>query len=108
MQDFTNAAASLVGTDQLNAFMADCVALEHVRVFRRLLVVRCGIVALAIAVGGLMLGLLHSFAYWFSVGIFVLAPVGTWIVEIRRQRSLSRKLHHLSAGATDVVVPPSS
>ena len=78
--------------EQLNAVAADCVALEQIRVFRQLLVVRCGIVTLAIAVSGLLLGLLHTFAYWFSVGIFAGAPAATWIVERRRERSLRKKV----------------
>ena len=78
-------------------------ALEHVRVFRQLLVTRCGFIALAIAVGGLGLGLLHSFAYWFSVGVFVLAPASAWVVEHRWARRLSRRLDHLSGEVTDVV-----
>jgi len=39
-----------------------------------------------------LLGLLHSFAYWFSMGIFVLAPAGAWIVERRQERSLRKKV----------------
>lgn len=83
--------------------MADCVALEHVRVVRQLLVARCGLIALAIAVGGLALGLLHSFAYWFSMGVFVLAPAGAWVVEHRWARRLARRLDHVSGGVTDGV-----
>ena len=103
MSDVAQAVASIVGSDQLNAVMADCVALEHIRVFRQLLVVRCGVIAGVIAVGGLMLGVLHSFAYWFSVGVFIVAPAGAWVVERRRERSLSHKLGCLSARTTDVV-----
>jgi hypothetical protein len=87
-----NAAPLSVPPEQLNVVMADCAALEQLRVFRQLLVARCGVIALAIGVGGLLLGLLHSFAYWFSLGIFILAPTGTWIVEIRQERDLRKKV----------------
>ena len=87
----TNAALP-VEPEQLNAVMADFMALEHARVFRRMLVRRCGVVALSIAVSGVLLGLLHSFAYWFSLGIFVLAPAGAWIVERRLERGLRKKV----------------
>jgi hypothetical protein len=87
----TNAALP-VESDQLNAVMADCMALEHVRVFRRLLVKRCGVIALVISVSGVLLGLVHSFAYWFSMGIFVLTPAGAWIVERRHERDLRKKV----------------
>ena len=85
-------AAQPVEADQLNAVMADCMALEHVRVFRKLLVKRCGVIALVISISGVLLGLLHSFAYWFSMGIFVLTPAGAWIVERRQERGLRKKV----------------
>ena len=91
MHTATNVAPP-VEPDQLNAIITDCVRLEHIRVFRQLLVMRCGVIALSIAVGGVLLGLLHSFAYWFSMGIFVLAPAGAWIVERRHERSLREKV----------------
>ena len=92
MDTIANAAPSLVQPGQLQAVVADCVALEQTRVFRQLLVKRCGVIAAVIAVGGLLLGLLHSFAYWFSVGIFVLAPAGAWLVESRLERDLRKKV----------------
>jgi hypothetical protein len=88
----TVATPSSFQSDQLNAVAADSVAHEQIRVFRQLLVVRCGVVTVAIAVGGLLLGLFHTFAYWFSVGIFAVAPAATWIVERRRERSLRKKV----------------
>jgi predicted Co/Zn/Cd cation transporter (cation efflux family) len=72
--------------------MADRMALEHLRVFRQLLVTRCGLIALTIAAGGLLLGLFHSFAFWFSEGIFVLAPAAVWMLELRQERGLRKKV----------------
>lgn len=72
--------------------MAECEALEQMQVFRQLLVKRCGAIATAIAVGGLLLGLRHSFAFWFSEGIFVLAPASAWLVEGRLKRGLRKKV----------------
>src|SRR6187200_1759020 len=91
MHTATNVAPP-VEPDQLNAIITDWVRLEHIRVFRQLLVMRCGVIALSIAVSGVLLGLLHSFAYWFSMGIFVLAPAGAWIVERRQERGLRKKV----------------
>ena len=88
----TNAAPSSISPEQLNAVMADSLALEQWRVFRQLLVTRCGVITLAIGLGGLLLGLVHSFAYWFSLGIFILAPAGAWIVERRQERGLRKKV----------------
>lgn len=87
-----NAAPSSISPEQLNAVMAESFALEQWRVFRQLLVTRCSVITLAIGLGGLLLGLVHSFAYWFSLGIFILAPAGAWIVERRQERGLRQKV----------------
>jgi hypothetical protein len=83
---------SPVHPEQVNAAMADCVALEQLRVFRGLLVTRCGVIAALIGVVGLLLGLIHTFAYWFAMGVFVLTPAGVWVVERRRERGLHKKV----------------
>jgi len=92
MSTVANVSPSPVQPEQINALMAECMALEQLRVFRRLLVMRCGGIAATLAVGGPLLGLLHSFAYWLSMGMFVLAPAGAWIAERRRERGLSEKV----------------
>jgi hypothetical protein len=92
-----------ISAEQLNAVMAERLALEHVRVFRQLLVVRCGVIAIGIAVTGLILGLRHSFGYWFSMIIFLVAPACTWIVERRRERQLGHRLEYFCRATTDVV-----
>lgn len=92
MSIVADATRSTIQPAELNAVAADCVALEHLRVFRQLLVKRCGVIAAAIAVGGLLLGLLHSFGYWFSMGIFVAAPAGAWLIERRQERSQRKKV----------------
>ena len=96
-------ATSEVQPEQLSAVMADYLALEHVRVFRQLLSVRCGVIALAIAVVGPILGLLHSFGYWFSIVTFLAAPACSWVVERRRERQLAHRLQYLSDRGADVV-----
>jgi hypothetical protein len=72
--------------EQVRAIIADHLALEHIRIFRRLLVQRCGAIALAIAVAGVGLGWLPPFASWFSISIFLGAPVCAWVIELQRQR----------------------
>ena len=71
--------------------MADYLALEHARVFRRLLVVRCGLMAVVIAIAGAGFGWLPPVACWVSVAIFLLAPASAWVVECRRWRDLERR-----------------
>ena len=92
-------ATGEVQPEQLSAVMAESLALEHVRVFRQLLVVRCGVIALGIAFTGLILGLQHSFGYWFSMLVFLAAPACTWIVERRREWQLARRLQLMSEPA---------
>jgi hypothetical protein len=99
-------ATGEVQPEQLSAVMAESLALEHVRVFRQLLVVRCGVIALGIAFTGLILGLQHSFGYWFSMLVFLAAPACTWVVERRREGQLARRLQLMSEPAMDVVATP--
>ena len=67
----TSFQGSAVSADELNRIMADSLALERARVFRRLLVTRCGALAAASAVVGLWLRWLPPFASWFSVTLFL-------------------------------------
>jgi len=99
-------ATGEVQPEQLSAVMAESLALEHVRVFRQLLVVRCGAIALGIAFTGLILGLQHSFGYWFSMLVFLAVPACTWVVERRREWQLARRLQLMSEPAMDVVAAP--
>jgi Flp pilus assembly protein TadB len=87
--------------EQLSAVIAEHLTLEHVRAFRQLLVFRCAVIAAGIAFTGLILGLVHSFGYWFSVVIFLAAPACTWVVEQQRERQFARKLERLSGVTTD-------
>ena len=92
MSTIAGGAPTSVQPEHVNAVMADCIALEQIRVFRRLLVTRCGVIAVTIGVVGLLLGLVHTFAYWFTEGVFVLAPAAAWLVERRRERDLRKKV----------------
>ena len=82
----TSFHASAVPPDQLSAIMADYLALEQARVFRRLLVVRCGLMALVIAAAGFGFGWLPRFAWIFGASLFLAVPGAAWLVELRRAR----------------------
>jgi hypothetical protein len=84
--------ASDVPAEQISAIVADSLALEHLRIFRRLLVVRCGLIASAIATLGAGFHLLPTFAWWFGSGMFLSAPSVAWILEIRCARRLALRL----------------
>jgi hypothetical protein len=91
MHSFTSFPASAVGPDELNAIMADYLALERVRVFRRLLVKRFGL--LTVIAAAISLAWLSRFAFWFSVSLCITPPVLAWAIEIRRERRLTARLN---------------
>ena len=90
MHTVTSFHASDVQPDQLSGIMADYLALERARIFRRLLVKRFGMLAAILA--GVSFHWLSAFASWFSVGLCVAAPVWAWIVELGCERRLARRL----------------
>ena len=105
MHTVTSFHASAVQPEQLGGIMADYLALERARAFRRLLVTRCGILALMAAVIGAGLHWLPPLASWCSVGVCLVPPVGAWMVELQRDVRLARRLGELPAAATHVVPP---
>ena len=101
MHTVTSFHASAVQPDQLSGIMADYLALERARIFRRLLVKRFGV--LAAIVGGVSFLWLSAFASWFSVGLCAAAPVWAWIVELGCERRLARRLDEVPGHAVHVV-----
>ena len=81
--------------------MTAYLALEHARIFRRLLVKRCGV--LAVVVAGVSVLWLSPFAFWFSVGLCVAAPVSAWMAELGYERRLARLLDAVPGQAAQVV-----
>jgi len=102
MQTITSIHASAIPPEELSGIMADYLALERARIFRRLLVTRFGLLAVTAAVIGGLLHWLPPFASWFSIGLFLTPPLWAWIVELRRERRLSRRLEDVPGGVTDV------
>jgi len=97
MHTVTSFHASAVPPDRLNAIVADHLALERAQVVRRLLVTRCGLIALVLAIAG-GFGWLPPLACWFGGGVFLLAPVSAWVVELRLDRQLARRLEESPDG----------
>ena len=106
MHAVTSFHAASVDSERINAIMADHLALERARIYRRLFVTRCGLLALLL--GALNLGFrwLSPFASWFTVGLCAVAPAWAWLAELRCDWRLARRLRDLPADATHVVVPP--
>jgi hypothetical protein len=105
MHTVTSFHAAAVCPEELSGIMGDYLALEEARIFRRLLVVRFGILAFIAGIAGAVLHWLPPVASWLSVGVFLVPPVSAWIVELRRDRRLARRLDELPASATHVVLP---
>lgn len=95
MPTVTSFQAGAVPPDELNAIMADYLALERTRVIRRLLVLRCGLIAFAVGLAGIGLAWLPPFGSWFSVAAALAVPTAAWVVELRRKRHLARRLERL-------------
>ena len=90
MPTVTSFHASDLQPDQLNRILARYLALEHARVFRRLLVRRCAV--LAPIVGTVSFFWLSAFAFWFSMGLCMAVPTWAWTVELGHERRLTRQL----------------
>jgi hypothetical protein len=85
-------SASAIPRDQLSCILAQYLALDRARIFRRLLVTRFGMLALVAAVLGTVFHRFSPFARWFTIGLFLFPPTGAWIAELKLERGLSRRL----------------
>lgn len=80
----------------INKVMADYLALEQARIYRRLFVTRFSLLACALAIAGWGLHWLSPFASWSSVALCAIAPSWAWIAELRCDQRLARRLQKLS------------
>jgi hypothetical protein len=80
---------------ELNQVLADYVALERLRVFRRLLFRRFGALSLMVLVIGAALHWLSPLATAASLTLFLVPPVWAWVAEWRLDRALDRRLERI-------------
>ena len=106
MHTVTSFHASAVKSRQISAIMAEYLALEHARNYRRLLVERFGLLALVLAIIGFGFHGLPAVVSWGSVGLCVAVPTWAWLVELRCDWRLARSLQEIPAAARQTVVPP--
>jgi hypothetical protein len=106
VQTVTSFPASAIPRDQLSRILADYLALDRARIFRRLLVTRFGMLSLLAAVLGTVFHAFSPFARWFPIGLFMLPPTWAWVAELRLERRLSRRLDGVDGVVTDKCVPP--
>lgn len=102
MHTTTSFHASAVEPEQLRGILAEFVALERAKVFRRRLVARFAVLTPIAAVVSILW--LSASALWLSVGICVAVPTWAWTVELGHERRLARRLGAVPS-ATHVVAP---
>jgi hypothetical protein len=100
METVISFRASAIPPDQLSGIVADYLALDRARIFRRLLVIRCGLMALGAALAGLLLHNLSPLAPWVTSGLFLMPPIWAWVAELRLARSLSLRLDGVGGAVT--------
>ena len=92
MPHITSFPASAVSQSELGHILADYVALDRARLFRRVLVTRFGPLAVIAAIIGTALHGPSSFLRWIPSALFLIPPVWAWFAELRLESRLSRKL----------------
>lgn len=82
--------ASGIPREQLGPILGDYLALDRARILRRLVMVRCGVLAVA---AGTLESAIHGFspiARVLTVGLCLVPPACAWGVELGRSRRLMR------------------
>lgn len=92
MHTVTSFRASDLESHQVKAIMAEYLALERARTYRRLFVTRFGLLALVVAAVGFGFHWLSAFASWSSLGLCLVTPTWAWVAEFRNSRRLVRSL----------------
>jgi hypothetical protein len=106
MPTITSFHSSAVEPEELGGIMADYLALERARIFRRLLVTRFGLLAAGVLLLGTVGRVVPPTPMWFGVGACVTPPLWAWIVELRRHWRLARRLEQVPGGVTREVAIP--
>jgi hypothetical protein len=89
-----------VSKEELKVILAEYLALDRARVFRRLFVVRFGLLATASILVALIAPGLSAIARWLPPALFLVPPTWTVIVELRLARRLTRHLEGVDDVAT--------
>jgi hypothetical protein len=97
--------ASSGGPVHIRTVFVDYLAFERAQAQRRAFVARFGLLAVLVGIAGVGLHLLPPLAAWLSLAVCAVPPVWAWIVELRCDWRLARRLNQLPDGATHVVVP---
>ena len=92
MTAFTSFNASSAASQNIRHIMRDYLALDHIRVWRRLLVARFGFLALVAFVIGRLIPGLSVYGRWVPIALCLVPPIWAVCEEFRLSLRLS---HHL-------------
>ena len=108
METLTSFHSTAIPRDKLAPLLSEYLALDHLRTVRRLLLVRCGALALTAAVVGPLAGWLSAVGRFLVVALFLLPPAWAWILERRADLRLSNRLRSIQARTASDPQAPSS
>jgi len=104
MASFTTFNAADLEQQDAAAVLRDNLALDRARFWRRLFVVRFGLLAVtAFAVGRVIPGL-SAYGHWVPALLFLVPPAWAWLAELRLTLTLSKRLHASGSTSTYTVV----
>jgi len=107
MPSFTSFNASNHSSPEVARILHDYLALDRARIWRRLIVVRFGVLALTVFVLGRVIPGLSAYAFWVPVLLFVTPAMWAAIAEVRLSLRLSHRLRRSCEGGICTVVSDS-
>ena len=104
MHTVTSFDAHALPPEELNAIIAESLALERLRIFRRLLVTRFAILTAIVATAGWLW--LSTAATYVAAGLCLVPPLCVLGLEVTRERRLAERFERIPDQRTDVVLTP--
>ena len=107
MQTVISVPASTISPEELSRILADYLALDRVRIYRRLLLARFGLLAVLAALLETSFRGFSPLVRLFTVALCLFPPAWARIIEFAHERRLSRRIEAFDARVTRNFVPPS-
>ena len=106
MHTVTSFEADALAAGDLSAIIADYLALERLRIFRRLLVIRFGILTAVVAAAGWLW--LPIVAMCLAAGLCVVPPLYVLMLEVTRELRLAGRLEQIPNQRTEALGAPAA
>jgi hypothetical protein len=100
MQMLVSLPASGIPAQELGRILSDYLALDRARIVRRLMVARFGLLSLLAALLETVFRGFSPVARVFTVALCLVPPIWAWIVELGRERRLSRRIEAVDGAVT--------